>query len=281
MLLRTPLALLALLTVPAAAAPQDLAAPPAAPAEALVPLPSVFDFTGGQGWGVALGLGVEFESAYDGADEYELEVEPAGAVQWRWGDQMLFLEGFEAGWRARVAQDWLVQVNARWEGGREADDSDDGNLDGLEETDDVLVGVVEVRRGLGDDWRGWIGGRVMAGGSDFGTLGVLAGGYRFGQASDGTGSEAFVFTTFGDGDFLERDFGVTPAESAASGLPATDLDGGFRSVGLNLVHRRDLGRNWQLVGTAGVELYSSDVRKSPIAREDYEAELGLTLLFSL
>ena len=32
----------------------------------LFPLPFTPDFTGGSGWGVGLGLGVEFETAYPG-----------------------------------------------------------------------------------------------------------------------------------------------------------------------------------------------------------------------
>jgi hypothetical protein len=98
------LAILASLTVagPAlAAGPTD---------EALVPLPSVLDFTGGDGWGVALGVSAEYESAYDGADETELEVEPAGAVHYRKGDHLFFWEGFELGWRGRLADVWLVQA---------------------------------------------------------------------------------------------------------------------------------------------------------------------------
>jgi hypothetical protein len=48
---------------------------------ALVPLPSVDDFTGGQGgWGFGIGLGIEYESAYEGSDEFGFEVEPAGGV---------------------------------------------------------------------------------------------------------------------------------------------------------------------------------------------------------
>lgn len=43
----------------------------------LVPLPSIFDFTGGSGWGVALGLGAEYETAYDGSDEYETALRKA------------------------------------------------------------------------------------------------------------------------------------------------------------------------------------------------------------
>lgn len=59
---------------------------------ALVPLPSLDDFTKGQdGWAVGLGLGVEYESAYEGSDEFGLEAQPAGAVQWRSGDDIFSL----------------------------------------------------------------------------------------------------------------------------------------------------------------------------------------------
>jgi hypothetical protein len=51
----------------------------------LVPLPSIPDFTRGDGWGLALGAAVEYESAYDGSDEYEIEFEPKGGVHYRRG----------------------------------------------------------------------------------------------------------------------------------------------------------------------------------------------------
>ena len=41
----------------------------------LFPLPFTPDFTRGGGWGVALGLGVEYENAYAGSDEYEFELD--------------------------------------------------------------------------------------------------------------------------------------------------------------------------------------------------------------
>ncbi len=247
--------------------------------DALVPLPSVMDFTRGGGWGVALGAGLEYESAYDGSDEYEFEVEPAGAVQYRTGAHLFFWEGFEVGWRSTLGDVWYVQAAGRYEDGREADDSDDGRLDGLEERDDEFVGVFEVRRALGQAWRNWIGARVMAGGSDFGVLGALAAGHRFGSALDGTGTEIFAFSTFGTSDFLNRDFGVTDSESITSGLPATDLSGAYRSTGVTLIDRRYLLEHVQLVSQAGIEFYSSDVQGSPIAREDYELEVGLAVLY--
>jgi outer membrane scaffolding protein for murein synthesis (MipA/OmpV family) len=245
----------------------------------LVPLPSVFDYTRGGGWGLALGLGVEYGNAYDGSDEYEFEVEPAGAVQYRIGNNLLFWEGIELGWRGRMADKWLFQLNARYESGREADDSDDGRLDGLKDQSDHIVGVIEVRRSIGENWRNWVGGRVMVGDNNFGVLGVLAAGHRFGAQSDGTGTEVFLFGTFGTSDFLNKDFGVTEGEAITSGLPATDLSGGYRSAGLNIVDRRYLTEHIQIITQGGVELYSSNIQDSPIAREDYEIEVGISAVY--
>jgi outer membrane scaffolding protein for murein synthesis (MipA/OmpV family) len=247
--------------------------------EALVPLPSLPDFTRGEGWGVALGVGFEYENAYDGSDEYEFEIDPAGAVQWRSGNHLFFWEGMELGWRSRMADLWLVQAAARYEGGREEDDSDDDRLDGLEDQDDQLVGVIEVRRSLDDEWRNWVAARIMAGDSNFGLLGVAAIGHRFGSKRDGTGTEAFLFTTFGTSDFINRDFGVTQAESVTSGLPATDLDGGYRSTGISLIDRRYITDHIQIAVQGGFELYSNDIQDSPIAREDYEIEIGVSLVY--
>ena len=260
-----------------------LLAPPAGAggeeSPALVPLPSVPDFTGAGGWGVALGAGVEYESAYDGSDEYETEIEPAGAVQWRRDRQMIFWEGVELGWRGLVSPDWLLQAGARYEDGLEPDDSDDGRLDGIEERDSHVVGFFEARRAFGDNWRNWLGARLMGGPSDFGWLGVLAAGHRFGNQLDGTGTEALVFATFGTSDFLNKDFGISPRDSAGSGLPETDLGGGYRSVGVTIIDRRYLTQHLHLISQAGAELYSSDIQDSPIAREDYEFEIGVSLVW--
>ena len=247
--------------------------------EALVPLPSVLDFTDGDGWGIALGVSAEYESAYDGADETELEVEPAGAVHYRKGDHLFFWEGMELGWRGRLADVWLVQAGIRNEGGLEPDDSEDGNLDGILPRDSHVVGFLEVRRAVGDDWRNWVAARLMGGPSDFGVLGVVAAGRRFGQQLDGTGTELYGFMTFGNDKFINKDFGVTAADAVGSDLPVTALSGGYRSTGVQLVHRRHLTRKLHAIAQAGVEFYSSDIGDSPIARSDTEFELSLALVW--
>ena len=76
----------------------------------LVPLPSIDDFTNGDGWGFGLGLAVEYETAYEGSDEYEFEADPAGGVQWRTGENIFFWAGEAVGWRTLVKDSWLFQI---------------------------------------------------------------------------------------------------------------------------------------------------------------------------
>ena len=60
----------------------------------LVPLPALDDFTKGEdGWAVGLGLGIEYETTYEGSDEFGFEIQPAGAVQWRSGDNIFYFAG--------------------------------------------------------------------------------------------------------------------------------------------------------------------------------------------
>ncbi len=245
----------------------------------LVPLPSVMDFSGGRGFGAALGVGFEYESAYDGADERELEIEPAGAVHYRRGAHLFFWEGTELGWRGRLADHWLLQAGVRNEGGLEPDDSSDGDLDGIVPRDSHVVGFLEVRRGLGADWRNWVAARFMGGPGDFGTLGVVAFGHRFGNQSDGTGTEIYGFSTFGSSRFIDKDFGVTAADARGSGMPEFSLNGGYRSTGVQLVHRRNLSDKLHAIAQAGFERYSGDVADSPIARNDSEFEVSLALVW--
>lgn len=248
-----------------------------ASAETLFPMPSVPDVTDGDGWTVSLGAGFEYEAEYDGSDDYGIEAEPVFVVQRRQDNQMLFLEGQELGWRGRLSDVWLLQGGLRFEGGRE--ESEAPELAGLGDVDDELVGMVEARRALGSSWRNWGAVRLMAGDSDIGTLAVAALGHTFAGRRDGMGVDVFAFVTFGSEEFINRDFGVTAEQSQNSGLPETVLDGGYRSAGIQAVGRWRFGERWQMQAEAGYEQYNSDIADSPIALDDYEAEVGLNLMY--
>ena len=133
---------------------------------ALVPLPSVDDFTrGNDGWSFGLGLGVEYESAYEGSDEFGFEAQPAGAVQWRNGDDIFYWAGEALGWRGLRSDTWLLEAAVAFDEGREESDSDDGRLDGLGDTEEETELVLQTRYALDDDWRYWLVGRVVTGGN--------------------------------------------------------------------------------------------------------------------
>jgi MipA family protein len=245
---------------------------------ALVPLPSIDDFTRGEdGWGFGLGLGIEYESAYEGSDEFGFEAQPAGAIQWRRGDDIFYFAGEALGWRGLRSDTWLFEATVAFDEGREEGDSDDGRLDGLGNTEEGTEFVLQARRAFDADWRYWLDGRVVTG--DNGTLGLFGAGRRFGEQTNGTGSELSIVAVYHDSDRANRDFGITAAQSAASGLNATNLSGGFRSIGLNYTYRHYINDNWQIFGEALYEHFGSDVKRSPIARSNYEAEVGIGFIY--
>jgi MipA family protein len=245
---------------------------------ALVPLPSVDDFTrGNDGWAFGLGLGVEYESAYEGSDEFGLEVDPAGAVQWRRGNDIFFWAGEALGWRGLRSDTWLFEATVGFDEGRKESDSDDGRLAGLGDADEGFELVLQTRRAFDADWRYWLDGRVVTG--DNGSLGLFGAGRRFGNQNDGSGSEIGIVAVFHDSKRANREFGINAGQSAASGLNETILSGGFRSVGFNYTYRNYINRNWQIFGEVLYEYYGSDIKDSPIARKNYEAEVGIGFIY--
>lgn len=245
---------------------------------ALVPLPSVDDFSRGKdGWSLGLGFGVEYETAYEGSDEFGLEIEPAGGLQWRNGDNVFFFAGEALGWRGVQADTWLFEALVGFDEGRKESDSDDGHLFGLGEQKEGAELVLQARRAFDADWRYWLVGRVVTGGN--GNLGLFGVGRRFGDQLDGTGSELNVVVVVHDSEYANNGFGVNAAQAIASGLNETSLSGGLRSFGINYNFRHHVHDHWQIYGEALFEYFSSEVRESPIARSDYEAEIGVGFIY--
>lgn len=245
---------------------------------ALVPLPSVDDFTRGEdGWGFGLGLGIEYETAYEGSDEFGFEIQPAGGVQWRSGDNVFYFAGEALGWRGLRADTWLLEATVGFEEGREESDSDDGRLDGLGEQDEGAELVLQARYAFDADWRYWLVSRFVTGGD--GNLALFGVGRRFGDQVDGTGSEVNLVAVFHDSEYANKGFGINATQSAASGLAETNMSGGLRSIGIDYNYRHYVNKNWQIYGEALFEYFSSEVRDSPIARSDYEAEIGIGFIY--
>lgn len=244
----------------------------------MVPLPSIDDFSRGEnGWAVGLGAGIEYESAYEGSDEFGLEADPAGAVQWRNGNDVYYWAGEALGWRGLRADTWLFDIAIGFDEGREESDSKDGHLKGLGEGEEGTEFVLQIRKAFDFDWRYWFDGRVVTG--ENGNLGLIGLGRRFGDKNDGSGHEIALAIVFHDSDYANKDFGVTAEQAVMSGLNATDLSGGFRSIGFNYNYRHHVNEDWQIFGEMVYEHYSNDIKASPIARNDYEAEVGIGFIY--
>ncbi|MDP4983507.1 MipA/OmpV family protein [Pseudoalteromonas tunicata] len=68
-------------------------------------------------------------------------------------------------------------------------------------------------------------------------------------------------------------------QAAASGLAATTLNGGLRSFGIDYSYRHNINEDWQIYGEALFEYFSSELRKSPIVRNNYETEVGIGFIY--
>ncbi|SPH17077.1 hypothetical protein DEA8626_00591 [Defluviimonas aquaemixtae] len=85
---------------------------------------------------------------------------------------------------------------------------------------------------------------------------------------------------FGSDDYAATYFGVTPAESLASGLPTYSASGGMVSAGLELGLRYRLNENWGVEGALTWNRLTDDAASSPItglgSEDQYGAKVVLT-----
>ncbi|APR54212.1 MipA/OmpV family protein [Sphingomonas koreensis] len=72
--------------------------------------------------------------------------------------------------------------------------------------------------------------------------------------------------TLSDRKYHRAYFGITPADSAASGLAAYDPKGGVQAVGLTAGYMRQLSRRWGVATYARYDRLAGDAADSPVSR---------------
>jgi len=227
----------------------------------------------GKDFVIELGAGASVTPAYEGADEYTVQPKPFISLHYL---SLPFFGSFGGG------SDQGLSFGPSFRVVRERDDNDYSKLTGLGDVDTAielggkvgyrqgsLEAFLAVRRGVTghDGFVGEAGGNVVA--NPLERLEVKAG----------------PRLSFADAEYMQTYLGVTPAQSAASGLPAFDADGGIKGVGLGAETRYQLTGNWTLVGEASYERLVGDAGNSPIAqagsRNQFSGALGLTYKFGL
>ena len=250
----------------------------------LIPLPSVTGYALGDGWAGAFGLKVESSPVYHGSEENIVEVKLEGAVQWRRGAHSIFLEGsdidgLELGWRGLVQLDWFMQAGAKHETVLPSGDTTTAGIKDFPHRGSHIFGFLESKYSLGADWRSWVSGRISVGPASFGYRGLIEVGHRFGHKLDGSGIEISFYSSFADDVNLNNYFGITASDTVASGIEQTDLDGGYRSTGLNLIYRKTIIDNIQMTLDAGVEIYSHNIKESALVSDSPEASIATSVLW--
>ncbi len=133
---------------------------------------------------------------------------------------------------------------------------------------DYLKGFVELRRGFGGH-EGWVG--------ETGVDVILDPTPRLAIS---VGPRA----TFASSDYMQTYFGITAAQSAASGLPTTTVGGGFKTVGIEGELRYKLTDKVTAITGAKWERLIGDAASSPIItgggnKDQFTVRLGLTYKF--
>ena len=248
------------------------------------------DITTPSNWQIDIGGGLQIAPTYLGDDDYVVNLLPALRISY--GDRFAISQVDGATFELFKTENFTAGPIARYDFGREedgeqlfqifGDETDD--LEGLGDIDDTIemgffaayqTGPWQVRaealKGLSGGHEGLVS-RV----STAYTIPVTPFGYR-----------SFLTTTadlrFGDSDWTDTFFGITPNQSADSGLSRFDADGGVTSYGLRTSLITKLSERYTLISTLGYQRLGGDVADSPLVEErgsENQFSAGVFLTYS-
>ena len=208
-------------------------------------------------WVIRLGAGFGVGPAYPGGRDYRVGPVPDVSITWR---DTVFLDTGQ-GLGVTVINTPIIRLGASvWmRGGRDEDDAD--RLRGLGDIDTAVQARIFSRVALGPVDLGATLARDF-GGSDGLTVNLnLSSTFRVTERLRITPG---IGTMIADDRYMATWFGVSPAQSARSGLPAFDAGAGFVSVGASLRAAYSLTQHWTLAAAVRVERLLGDAADSPI-----------------
>lgn len=213
------------------------------------------------GWKVTVGAGAMYLPEYEGSDKFHVQPLP------------LFSASF--GDRVHINTKGLTLDIVRWNGfkvsarggyemGRKEDDSD-------------------YLRGLGDIDVGGVVGGILS--YEAGPFQVYAGLDKTIGGSEGLTStfgakvshnyQRFTFSadasaTWADDKHMKAYFGISPTQSARSGLAQYEAAAGIKRVGLSASVTYRMADNWMVTGSGGTGLLVGDAKDSPVVKDDVQ-----------
>jgi len=223
---------------------------------------------------VEIGAGGAMRPAYEGAKGYKFN--PTGFFTLHY----LWLPGIGDVKKERADEGFSIGPSLRYVYKRDSDDHPElrglGNIDAAFE----LGGRIAYQWSL---FRPWLAVRYGLGGHS-GIVAETGLDLRF-RPSAVTEFTIGPRASFATSEYMRTYFGITPAESARSGLSAYNPGGGMKGAGLEVSGRYELTPQWALVGLAYYERLIGDAAASPVVKVGNEnqitAKLGLSYKFGL
>src|SRR5688572_10908219 len=229
-----------------------------------------------------LGPGVRFRPAYDGSDDQRAEAVPVirylGAPWFARSTQGVL----EGGLRLQVAPGLHVGAQLAYEGGRKTSESDFLEARRVSDVDrgvsvgaqlewDHKFGIVpvtllaRVRQHTDSDHGAQADLRL--------SVGVLRAG-RFGAG-------VFTQATWANAKSTRTLYGITPQESAFTGLSAYDPGCGLLFASIGMLWSLELAPKWRAVGNAEARFLQGDAKGSPLTERSTNgyAAVGIAYLY--
>jgi outer membrane protein len=194
---------------------------------------------------------------YEGADTYTARPFPLLAIRFRDVATLDMREG--AGVNLLRGRRLRAGVFVGYQFGRD----DEGDIGGLRDVDGGLVGGISATLSLARRYEAAVRYAQMLTGDAEGfvvTAGLNAQFRPLAKLSLQAGPEV----TFANGAYMDTFFGISPAESIASGLDVYDPRAGIKNASVGLVARYPLAGGWAVTGFGRVGYLVGEAADSPI-----------------
>ena len=228
-------------------------------------------------WQVVLGVAAEEQPLYDGAHPYRVEAGPVINIRYR--DSAFFSVGEGVGMNILSGDNYRAGIALGFDLGRRVSDYST-HLQGL--GDIARAPVIKLFASyavskqfplvLRVDVRQFVGGADGVIG-DFGAYLPLP----------GSSKRLFMFAgpsiTLADNLYMQKEFGVTAAQAAASAYPEFDAHGGANAVGLGFSATRLITDQWLINLDAAVNRLLGSANASPITQVSVQHVVAVSFAY--
>jgi outer membrane protein len=235
----------------------------------------------GRDWILSLGIGPRIDPKYPGADNYGFGPMPIFGLR-REGAPIPFEAPDEGAGFGFLGDDSAFDFGPTLQFVGKRQEEDVGALVGDVGFTVEVGAFAEVF--FGDNFRLRAEGRKGLGGHDGWVSDILADVVIRDR-------DTYVFSIgprarWGDDDYHDSYFSVTPGVSAVTGLPVFDADDGFHSIGVYAGLTHMLSDDWGLYGFVGYDRLVGDAADSPIvrtfgSRDQFSGGIGVFYNFNI